>query len=177
MKKIGYFVLFIVVLFGVYFYIHRPVPQNHPLSPYCLPQDLQATLITSPGAGNIYETFTIKNISPKTCSIVGNNFISPTYDTGSIKNIAVTHIGKSESAKFNLVPNKTIYSQVHYPNGPQCQSQTRPTNVMFTYKISPKLSVTFAGPNGEKEQIVMTCVSSDITIIEIWNMSAKPITP
>jgi len=151
--------------------------QTQNTTSYCSPQDLQANLSLSPGAGNVYGTFTLKNISQANCQVLGNNFIAANYNTTTVKNITIMHEGITQSAPFQLSPNQTIYSQVHYPNGPQCQGSTVATPVTFTYKISPADTVTFANQTGNKAQNVMTCATSDITAIEIWQISLMPIPP
>lgn len=145
---------------------------------YCLPANLQATIDLSPGAGNVYGTFTLKNVSSNTCKISGGEFIGVNYDTTKVKNITVTDIGQTQSQPFILNPNQTIYSQVHYPNGPQCQSGVNQTPVTFTYKISPTSTVVFTSAQNNIPQVVQTCKSdSEMTEVQIWNMSTQPITP
>ena len=78
---------------------------------YCTPDQLQANLALEPAAGNIYGTFTLKNISRSTCQVSGNSFISATY-TSSVKNIIVTHVGKPTQSTYTLSPNQTLYSQL-----------------------------------------------------------------
>lgn len=159
--------------------ISTPSPSITNTTTFCTPQNVQAGLTLSPGAGNVYGTFTLKNISSSTCQIIGGSFISPQYDTSTVKNITITDTGQTQSQPFDLAPNQSIYSQVHYPNGPQCQSVgLNQTPVTFSYKISPTDSVSFKTPDGKTQQIVQTCKSpTDMTEIQIWNMSTKPITP
>ncbi|HSW88637.1 MAG TPA: DUF4232 domain-containing protein [Candidatus Saccharimonadales bacterium] len=143
----------------------------------CKPHDLEANLDLSPGAGNVFGTFTLKNISANTCQVLGGSFINAKYNQ-SITNITVAHVGQTQPQPFTLAPNQTIYSQVHYPNGPQCSSGVKTTKVTFIYNISPANIVTFKNTNGEAAQDVQTCTSaSDITQIQIWNMATAPITP
>lgn len=146
---------------------------------FCTSGDLKPSITLGAGAGNIYGTITLKNTSAKQCQIVGGEFISATYDTNAVKNITVSHIGQTQAQPFVIAPNETIYSQVHYPNGPQCQSiGLTQTKVTFTYKISPTETVAFKNQNGDTQQVVQTCTSpTDMTKIDIWNMSTTPITP
>lgn len=154
-----------------------PKPTS-PVSSSCTPQNVQASLELHPGAGNVYGTFTLKNISNRACQILGGKFIEAKYDTNSVKNIKITHLGQNQSQPFTLSPNQTLYSQVHYPNGPQCSTRTQPVNVTFTYKISPTEDINFKNQNGETQQAVQTCqLPTEITEIQIWNMANKPITP
>lgn len=152
-----------------------PVPTKKPVlqNTYCDPKNLKAEIELSPAAGNIYGTFTIKNISQNPCQIVGNNFIKPETEA---KNIAVIPQGTPGPALFTLSPGQTIYSQIHYPNGPQCQGPTDSKDISFSYHISPDESVTFVG-NGHYKPLINVCQSpSEITQIRIWGMSDKPIT-
>lgn len=144
---------------------------------YCTPNQLQANLALEPAAGNIYGTFTLKNISSKTCRISGNSFISANYPN-STKNITITHVGEPTQPVYDLAQNQTLYSQLHYPNGPQCSSGTQTTPVTFTYAVSPTNTVTFTGQNGSTSQNVTTCKNTnEETTIQIWNIANKPITP
>jgi|SRR6185312_13615223 len=154
-------------------------PSPKSMQTYCTSQDLQAIVNLSPGAGNVYGTFTLKNISHHTCQILGNEFILATYDTSVVKNITITHVGNVQQQPFTFSPGRTLYSQVHYPNGPQCQSVgLHATPVTFTYKISPTSIVTFSSGSQNIPQVVQTCMSpTDMTTIQIWNMSSQPRTP
>lgn len=143
---------------------------------YCSANDLAASLDLSPGAGNIFGTFTLKNISSQICSVLGGNFIDVSYDS-SIKNISVSHQGQTQPQPFTLSSNQVLYSQVHYPNGPQCQGPTKAVNVSFSYKISPTQTVTFKN-SGNTASVVQACQSDKaMTKIQIWQLSDKPITP
>lgn len=146
---------------------------------YCHPQALQALVTFSPGAGNIYGTFTLKNVSRTPCQILGNAFITAAYDTSMVKNITISHIGQTQPQSFLLAPRQNLYSQVHYPNGPQCQSiGLNSTTVTFVYKISPEDTITFKNPQDGSQQVVQTCKSpTDMTDIQIWNIATAPITP
>ena len=147
---------------------------------YCRSQNLQASLNLSPGAGNVYGTFMVKNISQGTCQVQGGEFILAKYDTNTVKNITVTHVGQTQKPPFILSPGETIYSQVHYPNGPQCQSiGLNTTGITFSYQISLTNTIAFKNQEGNTEEIpVHTCKSpTDMTEIQIWNMATQPITP
>lgn len=146
---------------------------------YCLPQNLESTIELSPAAGNVYGKLLLKNISRKSCKISGGQFVDALYDTNTVKNITIMHVGQTQSEPFVLSPYQTIYSQVHYPNGPQCQSiGIVATDVTFTYKVSPTGTVAFKDQTGGALHQVQTCKSpSDMTEIQIWKMSLTPITP
>lgn len=146
---------------------------------YCSPEDIQAVLTLSPGAGNVYGTFTIKNFTKVSCLIQGGQFITPDYDSQSVKNISVSYIGHTQPVPFVLPPGQSLYSQVHYPNGPQCQSiGFNQTPVSFSYKISSTDTVLFKTGEGKTQLVIQTCkTNSAITEIKIWNLSSQPITP
>lgn len=179
---IVFFIIFFLIA-GIAYYAKKNTTQEQNLSgmptpsvvnntPYCSPQDLQTGLNLSPGAGNIYGTFTIKNISGTTCQIIGNNFITANYDMQTINNIKVEHIGIPETQIFQVAPNQTIYSQVHYPNGPQCSTGIKTAKVIFKYAVSPIDTVSF-----DQQGLTICDLATDITTIQIWNMSSEPITP
>lgn len=145
---------------------------------YCAPANLEANLSLSGAAGSIYGNAEIKNASNSPCQIIGNNFIDVSYDS-SIKNLTVTHTGTPTNQTFTIQPGKSVYSQVRYQNGPQCQGPTVQDQVTFSYKVSSRGSVTFKNTeNGKTTQVVQGCQSpADMTEITVWNMSAQPITP
>lgn len=159
--------------------VTKALPSPTPLQTYCQAAAVQAVVTLSPGAGNVYGTFTLKNISNNTCQILGNEFITVNYDTSAVKNITVLHVGQTQEQPFTLTPGQELYSQVHFPNGPQCQSVgIHPTPVTFTYKISPTNTVMFSSPSERIAPVVQACSSpADMTEIKIWKMSPTPITP
>jgi len=148
-------------------------------SSFCLPSNLSSTLSLSPGAGNVYGTFKITNTSSEPCQIEGNHFIQVNYDTNTIKNLTVTHQGTNTTDVYTLQPNQSIYSQVHYPNGPQCSGPTVQDPVSFTYTISNNDTVTFKDSmSGKQSFVVNGCsLATEKTEITIWNISNQPITP
>lgn len=198
-KRAGIIVGVVIVFFlGWIIYTQRPstvpVSQTKKISPavtrsisvspsplaklsFCSPKNLEAVVSLSAGAGNIYATVTIKNISKNPCQILGNQSIAAQYDIQTVKNITVVYVGKQQRDLFTLTPQQSIYSQIHYPNGPQCQSiGLNSTNVTFTYKISPDDTITFKNQDGKTAQIVQTCKDpTDMTEIEIWNIASEPI--
>lgn len=201
MKVVNIFLLIvIIVIFGGFLYFqNHTLQQNAPTSTltapsptlassaiaptssqnFCKPQDLQAMIELSPGAGNVYGTFTLKNISKISCEVLGGEFITAAYDTAAVKNITLSRMGQTQPQPFVVGPGESLYSQVHYPNGPQCQSVgSNPTFVKFTYQIASDTLVTFANASGSIQQAVQTCKSpTDMTEIQIWQMATKPITP
>ena len=151
------------------------IPTNN--SVYCLSSQLQAHIALQGAAGNIFGVLTLKNISQKSCEILGGTFITASY-AATVKNITVSHVGNVQTHNFILSPSQTLYSQVHYPNGPQCQSVgLNPTPVTFSYKISPTETVVFSPEGNGLSAVVQACKSpTDITAIQVWNLSNTPIT-
>lgn len=142
---------------------------------FCKPAALHATLITQGAAGNIYGTLAIKNTSAFACQIQGNQFIQAAYQ---VSNITVGHQGTPSAALLMIQPNQSVYSQIHYPNGPQCNGPTKDTSISFSYPISPNAKVTFQNQNGQTIQSIPVCsATSEITNIDVWSLSNKPISP
>ncbi len=145
---------------------------------YCRPIQLQATITLIPGAGNIYGKFKIKNISSTSCAILTTKFIQVVYDTQKVTSVVVTDEGTNPASPLTIAAGQTIYSQVHYPNGPQCSGAPVLTPVKFKLPVSPGNSITFANTeNNSTIQQVQTCKSAnEVTNIEIWHLSTPPIT-
>ena len=190
------FLLPVILLLGGFLYLYtkrQPAPIKNQIAPtvtkalpsqtprhtYCESAAVQAVVTLSPGAGNVYGTFTLKNLSKNTCQILGNEFVNMSYDTNTVKNITVTHVGQTQEQPFTITSGQTLYSQVHFPNGPQCQSiGIHPIPVTFTYKISPTDTVTFRNPSEMISPVVQACSSpTDMTGVKIWEMSTTPIVP
>lgn len=187
MKKIIILVVILALLFvgDLYFLKNSsnkhlvsifPTPnvssENNTLG-FCKPQDLDANLTTQGAAGNIFGTLTIKNTSTKNCQIISVNFILPSFDA---KNITVKNQGQTGPETFTLSPNQIVYSQIHYPNGPQCSGQISQANISYSYKISVNDSVNFKNQNGSTKQTIGVCQSSsEITEVDVWSLSKKPV--
>ena len=151
-----------------------PTPTPTPINTtttFCRPEDLEATLITEGAAGNIYGTFTIKNISSNTCSIQGDKFVAAKVDAA---NVIPDKQGDAGPAAIELSPNQTVYSQMHFPNGPQCTSGIVQSPVTFTYQISSSDKVTFM-PGGNNTKVFVTAckASSEVTQLDVWSMSLQ----
>lgn len=151
--------------------VQAPSNSSLPSAIYCTQDEIDAVMSTEGAAGNIYGTITIKNISSRVCAIEGDKYIAVQY---SPKNIQVVTKGEKGSVKMELQPNQTVYSQIHYPNGPQCSGSTKDTPVNFSYQLSPTSIITFA-PSGHIPSVMMpTCMSdSEITKIDVWSISAN----
>lgn len=187
-KTVTGIVIAIIVLFlGLATYLYSPhtnlipvltpTPTSAPIHSFCNTNDLQALITLSPGAGNVYGTLTVKNIGTKPCQIEGENYVNAKYDTQAVKNISIEHQGTAESSMYAISPNQSLYSQIHYPNGPQCSDRTIATPVTFAYSVSPNNTIDFVNNDNSKTVTVNTCLSnSEVTTIQIWNLSSTPIT-
>lgn len=135
---------------------------------YCQAKDL-VTLLTSEGAaGSIYGTFTIKNASTKPCTIIGNNKIDAVF---TASNIFVTYKGTGP-ATIQLAPGQTVYAQVHYPNGPQCNGPIKTADISFQYTYAPEKTITFKNNLGnEKQQIAACADTASMTEVTLWPFS------
>jgi hypothetical protein len=140
---------------------------------YCTADDIDSRISLEPAAGNVYGTLTLKNVSDKNCSINGNKFVQP---TSTAKNITITKEGKPGATYITLKPNETVYSQVHYPNGPQCTDSTETKSITFAYQISASQTVTFADAQSNMDQSLTVCSSQDEkTAIEVWGIATEPL--
>lgn len=140
---------------------------------YCTADVIDARITLEPAAGNVYGTLTLKNTGTKNCTIDGNKFIQP---TSAAKNITITKEGTPGPAYITLQPDETIYSQVHYPNGPQCTSPTETKAITFAYRISPSQTVTFSDNQSNYDQSLTACSSdNEKTAIEVWSLTSSPI--
>ncbi len=157
-------------------YLETVIPNPSPEVPtilFCQKQLLQAKLSLDPGAGNIYGTLTLKNTDAVPCRILAKEFIKPTF---SAKNITVSNQGTPSSDDIILQPSQTVYSQIHYPNGPQCSGQPNSVPVTFTYQVSTSSAVVFTDDSKKAQQLVPSCSSSqEETEIQVWPMLFQPI--
>ena len=148
------------------------MPTENPLG-FCTSSDLESTIVLDAAAGNIFGTISIKNISQNNCKIEGDNFIKPTF---TAKSITVSTQGSAGPQSIILTPNQTVYSQVHFPNGPQCQSGISQINISFSYQVSSTDSVIFKNQNGSTQQAMVVCsLSTDLTDVQVWSIWAKPL--
>lgn len=146
-------------------------------SGYCTQKDLEANLMIQGAAGSIYGTFRLKNISSQPCTILGNEFITVNFHRPAT-NVSVTHTGTTQASPFHLAAGQTLYSQMRYPNGPQCSGATKITPIIFTYKVSATDTIAFTNEQGTKTISIPTCQKqSEATTIQVWNISQHPITP
>lgn len=183
-KTVIVLIILLSLVFAFTFLSKSSSPQNPTLpspiptmatieSGFCNPQDLDANADFQAAAGNIYATLSIKNISGKKCQIFGSNFILPIFDA---KNITVKNQQELGPQTFTLSPDKAVYSQIHYPNGPQCSGPVSQTKISFSYKISSRDSISFKNQNGDTTQNIGICASpTEITQVDVWGISEKPV--
>jgi hypothetical protein len=140
----------------------------------CQASQLTGTLTLSPGAGNVYGTITLTNTSQKACAIPGDQFDKLLYDKTTVKNLAVVYQGMTSTSPFILSPHDAVYATIHYPNGPQCSSQTVPINVSMTYTISPGNSINITSSPNTIPFTIQTCQSeSELTTVEVSSFSTN----
>lgn len=145
-------------------------------SAFCLPTQLQAVIDPEVAAGNLYGQITIKNTSQTTCQIVGNNTLEVGYPL-SVKNFQTATKGQATTPVFTLEPGQTIYSLLHFANGPQCSSMATQVNSMVSYDISTTASVTFTPTIGSTLSIPSCGNQSEITTIDLYPFSSQQVTP
>lgn len=187
MKRLVIGIILLLLVIGVTYYRLVPpvhAPQKPPLTPpttpnyltvtptqqfFCNPKDLQATMETDAGAGNIYGILTLKNTSTIPCHINGDNKITA---TSSAKNISLNYYPITLSKDIILSPNQSLFGKVHYPNGPQCQTGIVTSKITFSYQVSPNNIISFINTATQSEGNIVTCVGlENITQVDIWNLS------
>jgi len=175
MKYIIFGIIFLTVIgITVFAFSKRshPATQSVPIShqeQHCQRDQIKATFSSEGAAGNIYGQLTMTNISSKPCHISLGNTITITTDTHTIVS---NYTQKSPTTDFVLAPGATVYSHVHFPNGPQCQSGVAQKAISFLYTTIEFRSIT------KTPILVQACVSpSEKTIIDIWPLSQIAPTP
>jgi hypothetical protein len=156
-----------------------PTTQPSPspsVSAYCMPSQLQTSMQPEGAAGNVYVTLTIKNTSKTTCQVTGNNLVKVDYPL-SVTNFKTVTKRQPTTAVFTLAPNQTIYSLIHYPNGPQCSSQATNVNAGVSYTVSANDTVSFKPTSGTTLEIPSCGSASDITTIDLYPFSTQQVTP
>lgn len=143
---------------------------------FCTASQLQATASPEVAAGNVYVTLTIQNITQSACQVVGNNSLQVGYPN-SVSNFQIAHKGGLATPVFTLEPNQTIYSLVHFPNGPQCSSEATDVDSMVSYDISQNESISFAPTQGSTISIPSCGNASEITTIDLYPFSTSQVTP
>lgn len=153
---------------------HKPIGNPSPTPPaLCTNNQLTASASAQGGAGNIFATLTLTNTGDTACSVTLGKTVTATFDA---KNIMVNDKQTMIPKNFVLAPLANAYSQVHYPNGPQCQSPIKPVPITFTYKTD-QTAVTFDPiPQGEKLIVQACSAPTEKTVVDIWPLSKAPIT-
>jgi Domain of unknown function (DUF4232) len=141
----------------------------------CTQNELRATIMAQGAAGNIYGTLEMANTGKAACSVELGNTVSAMTDA---KNITIHYQQTAPSQTFILAPGSKVYSQVHYPNGPQCQSGIAPKPISFLYKTL-QTAITFQSTTPhEGTLMIQACTSlAEKTVVDIWPLSLSPITP
>jgi len=149
-------------------------PQPSTGESLCQKNQLETSLSSQGAAGNIYDTLTLTNKGKTTCTVVLGNTVTAQFEAS---NMTIHYIENVPSENFVLAPDANVYSQIHYPNGPQCQSGIKEQPISFYYK-NGQTSLLFV-PNAQTLKLtVQACLSpNEKTIIDIWPLSKQPITP
>lgn len=145
-------------------------------SAFCTPSQITATMNTEVAAGNAYVQLTIKNTSQNECQVVGNNMPEVGYPV-SVENFQTVTKRPATTPIFTLAPDQTIYSLIHYPNGPQCSSMATGVDAMVSYAVSEDDTVTFQPTRGTTLSIPSCGDDSDITTIDLYAFSTEEVTP
>lgn len=149
------------------------VSTNGQMTP-CSSDQLTGTAEAQGGAGNIYVSLELTNTGKTSCTIKLGNTITETINA---TNITIHYQQNASNQSFVLAPSAKAYSQVHYPNGPQCQSPITEKPITLLYK-NDSTSVVFEPNSQTSKLIVQTCSSpNENTTIDIWPLSKTPITP
>ncbi len=141
---------------------------------YCTPDQLESTVSTEGAAGSIYATLTMKNLSTKICQVYGNKIVAVSF-AKSDSNVKVTPDSLSPHQFITLQPGDTIYSQIKYPNGPQCSRGVVQNVFTITYPISESDVVNFVSQDGNA-LLMQVCTNSDITDVLVWPFMGSPVT-
>jgi len=186
-----FLLIFAIVIFGAagYFFIIKshttqtlsqyPTSSTQTLSisptgqrAKCLENQLAATVSTEGAAGNIYGTLVLTNTGKTPCTVVLGNTVTAAAEA---KNVIIHDQENASLQTIILVPAEKVYSQVHYPNGPQCQSGISPSHLTLFYKTD-KTTIAFH-PIPQGTLLVQSCTSpTEKTTIDIWPLAKTPIT-
>ena len=143
-------------------------------STFCTFNQLSGMLSSEGAAGNIYISLTLMNTGKTSCEIILGNTVSAEFAANNI----VRHNEQTvPSQNFILEPGAKVYSQIHYPNGPQCQSGITPKPISIIYK-NGEIVVPFASDPQTGRLMIQACISqAEKTTVDIWPLSKNPITP
>jgi hypothetical protein len=141
---------------------------------FCQKNQLSGTLSSQGAAGNIYAKLELINTGKTPCEVVLGNTVYALFTANNI----LSHSEQSVvSETFIIAPGAKVYSQVHYPNGPQCQSGITPKPITFVYK-SNETSTAFVPDTQTGNLMIQACKSEmEKTTIDIWPLSETQVTP
>jgi hypothetical protein len=140
----------------------------------CQTNQLTGSISSQGAAGNIYATLVLTNTGKTACEITLGNTVTAIF---SADNIVLHQEQTVPPENFKLTPGSKVYSQVHYPNGPQCQNGVTPKLVTFAYDNNG-ITITFV-PDAQTGKLTIQACSSQTekTTVDIWPLSKTPITP
>ena len=179
--------LVFLVVVGIIVYVYKtpmsqlavtplltPTPEitASPTTPGCSKDQLTGILTSQGAAGSIYVDVKITNISTVACNVNLGNSIVAQISANNITTKYQTPAAGSE--EFNLAPNASLYSRLHFPNGPQCSGSVNPQSVSFVY--DPKgIALQLKTSDNKNYLIVQACQGNENTQIDIWPVLSSPI--
>lgn len=143
-------------------------------TPQCQKNQLTTNISAQGAAGNIYATLELTNTGTTSCAVMLGNTLTAIF---TANNMAIKYAQAVPTETFVLTPSAKVYSQIHYPNGPQCQSGIKEQPITVLYQAN-QVTIPF-NPNAPNDKLVVqACLSqSEQTTIDIWPLSKNPITP
>ena len=154
--------------------VQTETPTQSTQTVICQQNQLSATLSAQGAAGNIYAKLELTNTGKTTCEVILGNTVTTMFDA---KNIVINNKHTVPSENYMLAPGAKVYSQIHFPNGPQCQSGIAPESITFLYKTA-ETSVNFTPDAHTGKLFIQACRSAaEKTTVDIWPLSKTPITP
>lgn len=170
----------VLVSIGVYSYRNKNTNPLAPATPQatnllnCTEDDLDGLAEFQGAAGSIYASLTITNKTDNSCIMTLGNSIKINY---SANNILTKYTSNSASQTYTLPAGGKVYSQIRYPNGPQCQGPTSPKAITITYGEGDEDTILdFADKDGKTNFTVQACAGAEKTAIDIWPLSKDMIT-
>lgn len=152
-----------------------PTPEQTYQS-FCTASQLTGTAETDVAAGNAYVTITIINTSDTACDVIGNNTPEVSYPN-AVTNVQISVKDEPQTSVFTLQPNDSIYALIHYPNGPQCSTESTTVDAMVSYQFSDSEAIAFT-PNVGTTILISSCAeASEITMVDVYHFSSSPVTP
>ncbi len=172
--------IIVILAFIGYFFIAKFSTPASPLTQsssttLCQMNHVSASITPQGAAGNIYATLELTNTGKVPCAVVLGNTITAMFQA---KNIVTRYEQSVPSERFILAHGAKVYSQIHYPNGPQCQNGISEKQIAFFYHTN-HTSIMFQSEEPQRGKLtIQACLSnSEKTIIDIWPLSENPVTP